>query len=474
MMTEARILFETVIKNNYCIGCGLCATVKDSPFTTEYNALGNIVAVPQSEKALDKSTAKVLEICPFSGKSKNEDELSELYLSTNTHSDNQLGKFESCYAGYVKAGDYRSKGSSGGVIKYLAAKLLEENQIDYFIQLSPNNDNDTTKPLFQYAVFDAADQVIEGSKSSYYPVSLERAIHIIENQAGRYAITGIPCFIKALRLLSEKNPIIKDRLKYLFGIICGGMKSANQSKMIGWQLGVHPDNLIGIDFRRKYRNRPADQKIYQVWSNADHKERYRDVNKIYGSDYGAGFFKPKACDYCDDVVSELADISVGDAWINRFTYDPKGTSLIIIRNKKLGEILKQEEKANNVFLAPLNKEEAIQAQAGGFRHRRQGLSYRLAKRIDNNEWVPEKRVKPGEFEVNEKRKKVYDLREQISEESHIAFKKALDENNLNVFFDEMKGVFNEYRNLNEVSRLRIVLRKIKRIVYYDVLKKHKK
>lgn len=472
-MTEAEYLYETVIKNDYCIGCGMCAAVENSPFKIVYNSYGNVVADPISQSALKASPVKVLGLCPFSDQSKNEDKLSEIYLAANTNNDSNIGRYEACYAGYVKAGEYRRKGSSGGIIKWLAAKLLEENKIDYFIQLSQSDSADANAPLFRYKVYNKANDIINGSKSSYYPVSLIDVVKHIKLNSGRFAITGVPCFIKSLRLLSEYDSDIKAKMAFTFGIICGGMKSANQSKMIGWQLGVHPNNLIKIDFRRKYSNRPADQKIYQVWSNSDQKERFKDVNKIYGSDYGAGFFKPKACDYCDDVVSELADISVGDAWLNQFTYDPKGTSLIIARNELLNEILKLGVENGEIQLTELTANDAYKAQAGGFRHRKQGLSYRLEKRKLKNEWCPPKRVIPGEFDMDQRRKQIYDLREQISEQSHISFKKALDKNDLNIFFSEMKNIFDEYRNLNEVSYIRLFLRKLKRIVYYDVLRKYR-
>ncbi len=471
-MTEAEYLYETVIKNDYCIGCGICAGMDNSPFKIIYNSYGNVVAEPISEATLKTSDVKVLEVCPFSDKSQNEDHLSKIYLPFNKNTDNHIGRYETCYAGYVKTGEYRKKGSSGGVIKWLATKLLQEKKIDYLIQLSQNDSRDVSQPLFIYKVYNEAEEVINGSKSSYYPVSLFEIVKYIKQHKGKFAITGVPCFIKALRLLSEHDIEIKKRLAFTLGIICGGMKSANQSKMIGWQLGVHPNNLIKIDFRRKYPNRPADQKIYQVWSNADRKERFKDVNKIYGTDYGAGFFKPKACDYCDDVVAELADISVGDAWLNQFTYDPKGTSLIIVRNPTLGEMLTQGLTNNDLELTRLSAEDAFKTQAGGFRHRRQGLSYRLQKRQNNNEWFPPKRVLPGDIEVDERRKYIYDLREKISEQSHLSFKKALDNDDLNIFYSEMKDVYDRYCSLNEVSSIRLFLRKLKRIVYYDVLRKY--
>ena len=38
-------------------------------------------------------------------------------------------------------------------------------------------------------------------------------------------------------------------------------------------------------------------------------------------DWGAGFFQNPACDACDDVVAETADMSFGDAWVEPYASD---------------------------------------------------------------------------------------------------------------------------------------------------------
>lgn len=37
-----------------------------------------------------------------------------------------------------------------------------------------------------------------------------------------------------------------------------------------------------------------------------------------GNMWGTGLFKANSCDFCDDVTTELADISLGDAWLEPF------------------------------------------------------------------------------------------------------------------------------------------------------------
>ena len=138
-MTESRELFEKIIKNDYCIGCGSCASVKDSPFKIHMDKYGNIVAEAHNDP--DKSDIKVLKFCPFSEQAKNEDEISELFFPDIKNKHSKIGKYLTCYAGYVEEGDFRERGSSGGFGKWLGYTLLKENVIDYFIQVYPNQIN---------------------------------------------------------------------------------------------------------------------------------------------------------------------------------------------------------------------------------------------------------------------------------------------------------------------------------------------
>jgi len=455
-------LYSTVIKGNYCIGCGACALVPNSPFKIEMNKYGNLVAILNSDEERS-SDHNFLETCPFSGKSINEEKINEVYFKNNKNNDKHLGRYLKCFAGHVTDENSRSISSSGGIGKWLGKTLLEQNEIDYFVQVVPNNDKYHNSTLFSYQIFKNSKLIGTGAKSSYYPNTLVNILSEIKEIPGKYAITGVPCFIKTIRLLSLTDKELNDRIKYAIGIVCGGMKSANQSKMIGWQLGVEPKNLFKIDFRGKQPNKPANYKVYQVWSNIDNIERRKDSTEIIGTDYGTGYFKPKACDYCDDVVGETADISIGDAWLPQYVKNPKGTSIIIVRNQSLLKLIEKYSSLGELKLDELTKDEVIQSQAGGFRHRREGLSYRLSLKEKLNEWYPQKRIKANEFKISKKRKRIYELREKIAEVSHIAFYNALQKIDLNLFIDEMAPLVKEYKKANQISLPSRIIRRIKKI-----------
>jgi hypothetical protein len=107
------------------------------------------------------------------------------------------------------------------------------------------------------------------------------------------------------------------------------------------------------------------------------------------------YFKPKACDYCDDVLAECADISVMDAWVNKLVEDPQGTSLVIARSKNARDLLVAESEQGRVSLWDTTVNNLIQSQMSGLRHRRQGLRFRLQLMKALGFWVPRKRVKPS-------------------------------------------------------------------------------
>ena len=98
-------------------------------------------------------------------------------------------------------------------------------------------------------------------------------------------------------------------------------------------------------------------------------------------DWGAGFFQNPACDACDDVVAETADVSFGDAWVEPYL-------LRLARHQRRRGPLpvvhaphRTRRRADGrLALEPVDADFVAETQAAGFRHRREGLAYRLTWR----------------------------------------------------------------------------------------------
>lgn len=441
------ILEDTVLRQGLCVGCGACAVVEPDRYSVAMNPAGQLQAVSLKPESVATSNSAT-KVCPFSDAALNEDELGRGNFDSDLVSDDQLGAFFSCYAGFVREGEYRERGSSGGIAKWLLSKLLQDGIVDYVIQVASGVGLPGTK--FKYAIFNKSDDVISGSRSAYHPVDMSSVLNFVESNPGRYAITGVPCFVKAVRLLQRQKPVFAERIVVAVGIVCGHLKSTHYADMLAWQLGVSPGQLKSIDFRAKFPGRSAKEKGVVVESVTGQKQQ-AVVQELFGANYNDGLFQYRACDYCDDVVAELADVSIGDAWLPKYIKDGRGTSLVISRNARIQRLFDDAQKDGSLHLEKITTEDAVASQIGGFRQRREGLAYRLYLADRGGEWRPQKRVKAGWKQLTRRRRSIYRMRQKLSERSHVLFQAALASGDWEAFQVPMQRMISEYGALYRIG-----------------------
>src|SRR5690625_360715 len=460
MNKQVNKLIDTVIKNDYCIGCGTCASIEGSPFEMILSEDGKYTPIIREDLLNMNLQHELTPICPFSDDAKSETQIGrELYSENSTNYNEYVGYDITSYDGYVKEGDYRESGSSGGIGSWIASELLENNLVDGIIHVKSNKDD--TRPLFHYGISSNVAELQQEAKSKYYPIELSEVIDFVKNNDGRYALIGIPCLIKSIRLISEKNNIIKDRIRYTIGLVCGHLKSDMFAKSIGWELGIEPNDLTAIDFRKKLTDRSANNYGVEVTGliSGEEKTVTSPAKDLYVTNWGQGHFKYNACEFCDDVLAETADITVGDAWLPQYQKDSMGTNVVVVRHPDIWEII--DNARDKLYLDDLDASEVYRSQAGGLRHRRDGLAHRLYLKDQQNIWRREKRVKATDKTKN-KRKKIYEQRGKLSKESFRAFKVAQEKNDFNEFIKYMDPLIEEYNKVNRASLIRRVLSKIKR------------
>jgi len=440
-------LFETVVQGGYCIGCGACAAVQGASIEVRLNTLGCFEAVSTPGGQRGGVEEIIANVCPFSDQARNETEIGRDLFGDSVY-DEHIGYYRSAYAGYVAEGNFRALGSSGGMGKWILAELLRTGQVDAVIQVHAEEPS-AEGLVYRYQVARSVEEVRTGSKSVYYPVEMAEVLAYVCEYPGRYAITGIPCFIKAVRLLAEQEPVVKERIVFCVGLICGHLKSLRYADMIAWQFGVQPGDLAAIDFRKKLPSAKANEKGVAVESIRQ-EENVKDpdvVQHLFGTNYNHGFFQYKACDFCDDVVGETADISVGDAWLPEYLSDGNGTSVVVVRHPVIEQLVQHALEEGRLHLEPLDAARVAQSQAGGFRQRREGLAYRLHLADEQAIWRPQKRVSANAKHLSRKRKAIYRLRSRMSEQSHHAFRRALEQRDFTLFRQEMVPLLAAYQEL---------------------------
>ena len=444
--------FSDIIENGCCIGCGACTAGLDGEIRIELDCFGRYHPIFIDQNV---ETDRALSICPFSDVGPHEDELGDtLYQGQDAERSLKLGFYRSLFVGHVGESSFREKGTSGGVISWLLTETLAKGLADHVIHVK-KADRRKDGCLFRYGISSTPEAVLEGAKSRYYPVEMSEVIQQVYSTPGRYVFVGLPCFVKAVRRLMLVDPVIRERIVFCVGLVCGHLKSTAFADCFAWQSGIRPGELEEIDFRVKMEGRTAgDYGVFVRGSGG--AAVIRPTRSYFGYNWGYNFFRYPACSYCDDVFSETADISVGDAWLPDYERDPKGASVIVVRSPVIQMLVDEAIHDGRLIFKPASTEEVERSQAGGLRDRREGLSYRLYLKQRASQWFPKKRVLPSR-DVPVKRRRIYYLRMKMEALSHLAWKEAVEKNRFWVFRKRLAASVRRYNRYYLPWHLRAVL-----------------
>jgi coenzyme F420 hydrogenase subunit beta len=419
--TADTALYRKVISNGYCIGCGACASVQGTPFAMARTGTGiyqaGIVA-HETDRDMDDLTAAV---CPFLSDT-NENQIAAAQFADQAVFHDQVGYYNEIFCGHITDENERLASGSGGLTIWLARELLRQQWIDGVIHVTLGENPDQR---FEYAIQQDDGALNAARKSRYYPIEFSSAVKLLRAMRGkRFAFIGVPCFVKAIHLLCRADPEIRAAIRFTISIFCGHLKSAAFGEFLAWRAGVPPAELENVDFRWKIPGRPANRYGIRAQGKAGRKPIIRPVAGIFGADWGLGYFKPKACDYCDDITGETADVSFGDAWLPEAARDYRGTNIVAVRNSKIGRLFEDALAAGTITLSPSSPEDVVQSQAANYRHRHVGLSYRLRLKHERGEWTPPKRIQPGQFKVSLRYRLIFRLRARLAAASQPAYEHA--------------------------------------------------
>ena len=405
---------KAMVDAGLCIGCGSCASTDDRA-DTRWNRYRLLEPAGPTDW-FDRPTADLAQRCPFSPSAADEDAIAADRFGDGPRHP-LLGKVEGCFVGHAAEPGFRSNGSSGGLVSWVAAELLRTGQVDGVAHVRPT-DPSAGGGFFEYGISRTVDELFAGAKSRYHPVDLTGVLRAIRAMPGRYAIVGIPCFIKAVHLARRAEPVLAERITHTLGLFCGHLKSARFVESFAWQLGTPIAEVKAVDYRVKDEQRPANWYRAQL-TLADGSQRAEDWWQLADGDWGAGFFQAGACDFCDDVVAETADVAFGDAWVEPYSSDGRGTNVVVTRNPAMVALIEGGIADGRLDLSSVDADFVARTQAAGFRHRREGLSYRLSWGSTRRKAVrPRKRVAANGTGLPFRRRLVYRTRAAIGRWSH--------------------------------------------------------
>ncbi len=313
--------------------------------------------------------AEAIRVCPFNPNPdeevRDEDRLAAIFLADAQRHDPLIGRFNDTYIGHCDA--YRQTSSSGGIATYVFYQLLKRKVVDHLFVVVGDGAE------YKYRIFSNPEEITSISKTRYYPVTMEGLFEELEKTKGRVAVSGVACFVKALRLKQYYVSDLKARIPFIVGIICGGLKSRFFTEFLAQSAGI-PSEYKNQEYRIKDPNSTASDYSFGA-TDANGLRHQIKMSKV-GDMWGSGLFKAEACDYCTDVLTELADISIGDAWLPDYRKDGLGNSVIVTRSQLAEQIIRDGIENGELNLDRVPARRIVDSQRASFAHRQDAAKFR--------------------------------------------------------------------------------------------------
>lgn len=312
-----------------CTGCGICAgmckhiEIYDDAFGFYRPKVKNSCV----------ECGKCVSVCPAITPYREEDipfcKDSRLGYDFNT------GYYIACYDGYVESN--RRNCASGGMCSELLISLLKYQQVDaVYCAVS----NDDAHKFYVCGRLTTEEEIRRNARSAYYPIEISEALKSIRNRDEKIAIVCLPCQAKALRLAMKQDLKLRHNIKYIIGLVCGGLPGKAMVEYIAKTKKIEIDEIKKITFREKddeIRCNNCQLKMY------DEDGILKVTSRYHGESFGFAYFNKlfysESCWVCDDVFAEYADVVFGDAWYKENIPNTLGTSICITRNAELDELI---------------------------------------------------------------------------------------------------------------------------------------
>ncbi|MHB9131493.1 MAG: Coenzyme F420 hydrogenase/dehydrogenase, beta subunit C-terminal domain [Armatimonadota bacterium] len=359
------------VAHDLCIGCGVCAG--GCPTHNQclgWNAHG--LYIPQDQGVCRHNCRVCLQVCPFQPHIDNEDTLTQARFSGEAgicHSP-VTGYHRSSWVGAVTDEEHRRDSASGGLASWLLARLLDDGVVDRVACVIPGGD---PHRLFTYTMCETSADVRSARGSAYYPVELSQVLRSIRRQEARYAIIGLPCMLKGVRLAMAQMPWLRERVKILVGLVCGQIKSRGFTEMLLHSSSDTTEEITRVKFREKVPGHPPTEFYFSAGAGPV----IPFSHSHYGGAWVSGQFTPRVCQFCDDIFAETADITFMDAWLPPYSHETRGTNLVLVRAAQVERVLEAGLAKGETAIQPITLDEIIASQRGVVKRKRDQLSLRL-------------------------------------------------------------------------------------------------
>jgi coenzyme F420 hydrogenase subunit beta len=266
-----------------------------------------------------------------------------------------LGHSEAFLIGQSTDAGIRGRSASGGLVTSLLAFALERGLIDGALVVRPCDDDPLSVEPF---IAKTKEEVLAASGSFYVPSSANMLLRAIKAHNGKVAVVGLPCQIRGLRLAAKADRELSDRIGFCLGLFCSHSLNYHSTEHLLRKLRVSREDVKSIAYR--FGEWPGS---IRVETKSGDETMLPAESPLWRAIFGCYFFTPRYCTICGDCVSELADISLGDAWLPRGAARAgRGNSIGVCRTPLGQELLRHASESGAIESHALTAEDVVESQ----------------------------------------------------------------------------------------------------------------
>lgn len=348
----SRKLFEDVIENGLCTGCGACLTGCPYLVTSD----GRIVI-------LDRCTIQdgdCYKHCPRTYTDMNA--LSEKIFGL-PYGDEEIGYSSEILMTRSSEGAMVEQAQDGGTVTALILTAMEENVIDAAV-CTKMDENKVPRGVIAHN----KEELLACAGSSYEASFLLEAYrNIPKDNNDKLAMVGVGCETEALakiKTYQPQNSVNPDHIQLTVGLFCG------------WALhprSFHPHLESICDPKQivKFDIPHSPHYSFDIYTESEKKSVSLDEIRP--------FINP-ACQYCWDMTSEFSDISVGSAGSKY-----PGWNTVIVRTERGRDIFQAAKKKGLLETDALPEERLAHLKSIALQRKKTALQKIIKKTGDKND-----------------------------------------------------------------------------------------
>lgn len=343
---------------SFCTGCGTCIGICSQKALKIRRSLNGLY-YPVLESSRCDGCGLCTKVCPGISV-----DLRPNRSGLGSGSVNKLiGPFIKCYVGHSTDENIRYESSSGGLATELAAFALESKMVDGVLVTKMNSEAPLEPIVF---VAHRREELIEASKSKYCPVPLNASLQEMVRCHEKLAIIGLPCHIHGLEKAKSVVGELRSRIVLSIGLFCSHTITFNGTEFLLEKFGIRKDEVTNLSYRGK--GWPPRMTIELKGGG-----KVEVPSIAYWGPFFSNFFIPMRCTTCPDFANELADISVGDAWLPKFLSRNQGESIVVTRSRKGQNLLLEAIARNRVNVESISYNDVIESSKGSIYYKKKGL-----------------------------------------------------------------------------------------------------